>query len=180
MRGSGWATDWPKAVRGLNELAHATDGPLRKGGGLMFLPVQEKQEIERNALTKCRQNRHGRRGRRGRVVSAASRCAAPLRLATLASVEQRSVKHFQVPVGLREDPRMRECQEIISREQIRVASSELPWVVFRNRSQPCKGCSAAQILGEPRPGRSDAATPTGLTIRRFDHTQGSSCLATLG
>ena len=53
MRGSGWAADWPKAVRGVHELAHAADRPLRKGGGLIFLPAQEKQEIERKAVTKC-------------------------------------------------------------------------------------------------------------------------------
>ena len=52
MRGSGWATDWPEAVRGLHELAHAASRPLRKGAGLMFLPAQEKQNIQRNAATK--------------------------------------------------------------------------------------------------------------------------------
>ena len=52
MRGSGWATDWPEAVRGLHELAHAADRLLRKGVGLRFLPAQEKQEIGRNAVTK--------------------------------------------------------------------------------------------------------------------------------
>ena len=52
VRGSGWATDWPKAVQGLHELAHAADCPLRKGAGLIFLPAQEKQEIERSAVTK--------------------------------------------------------------------------------------------------------------------------------
>jgi hypothetical protein len=51
-RGSGWATDWSKAVQGLHELAHAADCPLRKGAGLIFLPAQEKQEIERSAVTK--------------------------------------------------------------------------------------------------------------------------------
>jgi hypothetical protein len=136
VRGSSWATDWPKAVRGLHELAHAADRPLRKGGGLMFLPAQEKQEIEKKAVSKCRQNRNGRRARRRHVLPAASRCAAPLRLATLASVEPRSEKHSHSRVGLREDPSMREHQEIISREHIRVASSELPWVTRAVATQP--------------------------------------------
>ena len=128
MRGSSWATDWPKAVRGLHELAHAADRPLRKGGGLRFLPAQEKQESERNAVSKCGQNRHGHRSGRSRVLPAASRCAVPLRLATLASGEPRSEKHSHTRMGLREYPSMREHQEIISREHIRVASRELPWV----------------------------------------------------
>ena len=132
MRGSGWATDWPKAVRGLHELAHAAAGPLRKGGGLNFLPVQEDQEIERNAAIKCGQNRDGRRDCRGLVAPSASRCAVPLRLAALACVGQRSEKHTPIGVRWREDLGMRERQEITfrahKREHIRVASSELPWV----------------------------------------------------
>ncbi len=52
MRGSGWATDWRRAVRGLHELAHAADRLLRKGAGLIFLPAQEKQDLEKKALTK--------------------------------------------------------------------------------------------------------------------------------
>jgi hypothetical protein len=119
VRGSSWATDWPKAVRGLHELAHAADRPLRKGGGLRFLPAQEKQESERNAVSKCGQNRHGHRSGRSRVLPAASRCAVPLRLATLASGEPRSEKHSHTRMGLREYPSMREHQEIISREHIR-------------------------------------------------------------
>ena len=103
MRGSGWAADWPKAVRGLHELAHAADRPLRKGTGLMFLPMQEKQEIERNAVSKWGQNRNGHRARRRRVLPAASRCE----------------KHSHARVGLREDPSIREHQEIIFREHIR-------------------------------------------------------------
>src|ERR1039458_69726 len=41
-----------RAPRGLHEPAPAADCPWRKGSGLIFLPVQEKQEIERNAVTK--------------------------------------------------------------------------------------------------------------------------------
>ena len=119
MRGSGWATDWPKAVRGLHELAHAADRPLRKGTGLMFLPMQEKQEIERNAVTKCGQDRNGRRDCWEGGFTAAFRCAVPLRLATLASVEPRSEKHSPAAMGRREELAMREWQEIISREHIR-------------------------------------------------------------
>ena len=114
MRGSGWATDWPEAVRGLHELAHAADRPLRKGAGLMFLPAQEKQGPDRNAVTKCGQDHDGCRSCRRHFLFAASRCAVPLRLAALAFVEQRSEKHSHVPVGLKQDLRMRERQEIIS------------------------------------------------------------------
>jgi hypothetical protein len=52
VRGSGWVTDWPKAVRGLHELAHAAERPLRKSVGLNFLPAQEKQSVEKNAVSK--------------------------------------------------------------------------------------------------------------------------------
>jgi hypothetical protein len=119
VRGSGWATDWPKAVRGLHELAHAADRPLRKGTGLMFLPMQEKQEIERNAVTKCGQDRNGRRDCWEGGFTAAFRCAVLLRLATLASGEPRSEKHSPAAMGRREELAMREWQEIISREHIR-------------------------------------------------------------
>jgi hypothetical protein len=119
VRGSGWATDWPQAVRGLHELAHAADRPLRKSPGLRFLPMQEKQEIERNAVTKCGQDRKGCRDGWGGGLTAAFRCALPLRLATLASVEQRSEKHSPAAMGRREELAMRAWQEIISREHIR-------------------------------------------------------------
>src|ERR1019366_5921256 len=142
--GSGWATDWPKAVRGLHELAPAADRPLRKGTGLMFLPMQEKQEIERNAVTKCGQVRNGRRDCWEGGFTAASRCAVPLRLATLASGEPRSEKHSPAAMGRREELAMREWQEIISREHIRehirVARNELPWVLRAKGPQPGKGC----------------------------------------
>ena len=170
MRGSSWATDWPKAVRGLHELAHAADRPLRKGGGLRFLPAQEKQESERNAVSKCGQNRHGHRSGRSRVLPAASRCAVPLRLATLASGEPRSEKHSHTRMGLREYPSMREHQEIISREHIRVARNELPWVDCKRNFQPHRGCIFF--------------APTGCNPFRVDDvcftiSQGSSRLATL-
>jgi hypothetical protein len=154
VRGSGWATDWPKAVRGSHELAHAADRPLRKGGGLMFLPAQEKQEIERNAVSKCGQNRNGRRDCRGRVVPVASRCAVPLRLATLTSVEQRSEKHSHARVGLKEDPSMKEHQEIISREHIRVASREVPWEEVAGNGQTQRGCGTSR--------RDDGRNPVGV------------------
>ena len=118
MRGSGWATDWPKAVRGLHELAHAADHPLRKGGGLIFLPTQEKQGPEWNAATKCGENRDGHQDCRGWVLSAASGGAVPLRLATLASVEQRSEMHSHARVGIKEGLSMMERQDIVSREHI--------------------------------------------------------------
>ena len=165
MRGSGWATDWPKAVRGLHELAHAAAGPLRKGGGLNFLPVQEDQEIERNAAIKCGQNRDGRRDCRGLVAPSASRCAVPLRLAALACVGQRSEKHTPIGVRWREDLGMRERQEITfrahKREHIRVASRELPWVGDGLGPQPYHLCHMAFVIcGTIRPlGLLDSRVP---------------------
>src|ERR1039458_1959317 len=38
----------------------------------------------------------------------------------------------------------------------------------------------ARVFGEPLSSWPDAATPSGLANPCFDHTQGSSCLATLG
>jgi len=49
-------------------------------------------------------------------------------------VEQRSEKHSHARVGLKEDPSMSEHQEIISREHIRVARHELPWVSAPNET----------------------------------------------
>jgi hypothetical protein len=51
-RGSGWATDWPKAVLGLNELAHAAGPPLQRRVSLRFLLPQEKQKGKGTAVTK--------------------------------------------------------------------------------------------------------------------------------
>ena len=130
MRGSGWATDWPQAVRGLHELAHAAERPLRKGIGLIFLPAQEKQEIERKAATKWGPHRNGWGDGWGGVVAAVSCRAVPLRLATLASVKQRGKKHSRVPAGLRENLSMKEHQTNIFRGHIRVARNELPWVCY--------------------------------------------------
>jgi hypothetical protein len=50
VRGSGWATDWLKAVRGLHELAHATEHPLRKGVGLNFFTAPARQKTPSNAV----------------------------------------------------------------------------------------------------------------------------------
>jgi len=50
VRGSGWASDWLKAVRGLHELARAAKHPLRKSAGLMFLPAQERQMGEESKI----------------------------------------------------------------------------------------------------------------------------------
>ncbi len=113
MRGSGWATDWPRAVRGLHELTHAADHPLRKGVSLIFLPAQEKQGVERNALTKSGQKWKGGRVGGMAIFAAAACCAAPLRLATLAFVEQRSKQPSDGAVGPRGDLSIKGSQEII-------------------------------------------------------------------
>src|SRR6266850_2411920 len=46
-RGSGWATDWHKAVQGLHELAHATEVPCA-GTSVVILAGARKAERKRN------------------------------------------------------------------------------------------------------------------------------------
>jgi hypothetical protein len=48
-RGSGWATDWPKAVQGLHELAHAANVPCAEA--LAFLAEARKAEWQKNRKT---------------------------------------------------------------------------------------------------------------------------------
>ena len=83
MRGSGWATDWPKADRGLHELARAANDLLRKGVGLTFLPAQEEQKLQPNAAAK--KWARLRTLARSKFVNTG---ALPLRIATLASGEE--------------------------------------------------------------------------------------------
>jgi hypothetical protein len=76
-------------------------------------------------------------------------------------VEQRSEKHSPDHVEPRKDLSMRECQEIISGEHIRVARHELPWVAFPNRVQPYHLCHMAFVIcGTIRPlGLLDSRVP---------------------
>ena len=66
-------------------------------------------------------------------------------------MEQRSEKRSHAHVGPREELSMSEHQEIISREHIRVASRELPWVKAPERGQPQRGCGFRSALNRRNP-----------------------------
>ena len=51
-----------------------------------------------------------------------------------------------------------------------VASRELPWVALPKRVQPCKGCSAVQVLGELRSVGAGASTLSGMGNNWLTHT----------
>jgi len=94
--------------------------------------------------------------------------AVPPRLASLAAAERQAKEHSHGMEG-RKDLIMEEVRDFISRQHVRVARNELPWVCNRGVDSTLKGLWAS--FSKLRIQQGSAATLSGLTAL-WDHFPG--------